>query len=186
MIRLLTGTIEANNEKTVTILTAGGVGYLVYVPSRASYQLAETVTLHTYLAVRENALDVYGFNNPVELQWFELLLTIPKIGPKSALQIMDQATPELLAESVNLNDAAHLAKLSGIGKKTAEKIIQELAEKIPPELAFTNTTEPSGHYQDAFDTLITLGYNPNDIRFALESSTATSTSDLVKEALRKL
>lgn len=186
MIRSLTGTINQIESRTITVITSGGIGYLVFVPTRVVYNLNDQITLHTHLAVRENALDLYGFNNHTELQWFELLLTIPKIGPKSALQILDQATPELLAESINQNDAGRLSKLSGIGKKTAEKIVQELTDKIPSDLAPISTTEPSGVYQDAFDTLITLGYSPTDIRLALDSSDATTTSNLVKEALRKL
>lgn len=186
MIRLLSGTITDSQARTITLMTDSGIGYIIYVPSRSVYQNSEKITLHTHLAVRENALDLYGFKSTAELQWFELLLSVPKIGPKSALVILDQATPELLAECISQNDAGRLAKLGGIGKKTAEKIVQELAEKVPPELAATDTPTHTPHYQDAFDTLITLGYNPNDIRPILDELSGDSTSTLVTQALKRL
>lgn len=186
MIRLLTGTIADINQRSITLMTEGGVGYLIYIPARTNYQTKSRVTIYTHLAVRETALDLYGFANQIELQWFELLLTIPKIGPKSALQILDQATPELLAESVSHNDAGRLTRMAGIGKKTAEKIVQELTDKIPAELAPADTVTHSSHYQDAFDTLVTLGYNPTDIRLVLDELSDGTTSELVTQALKRL
>lgn len=187
MIRSITGLIQQVTTRSLTISTESGLGYLVFTPSRVQYRADSQVTLHTHLAVRETSLDLYGFDSIIELQWFELLLTIPKIGPKSALQILDVATPELLATTISQNDAGQLAKLSGLGKKTAEKIVQALAEKIPPDLAVIAPTAHTPFFQDAFDTLVTLGYNPSDIRSVLDSLTEyTSTSELVTQALKRL
>ena len=189
MIRLLSGTVYTSGERSVIILTDSGVGYQVFVTKLTALASGQVVQLFTHLAVRETALDLYGFQTESDLLFFELLLTIPKIGPKSALQILDQASISLICESINHNDAGRLSKLSGMGKKTAEKIVQELQGKI--ELFTLPTTSESveshPHYQDAFDTLITLGYNPNNIRQALEGiNGATSTSDLVKRALKDI
>jgi holliday junction DNA helicase RuvA len=188
MIRLLTGTIATLNGNQIIIDTQSGVGYLVTVVRRFTGLPSEPVRLFTHLAVRETALDLYGFSEEADLTMFELLLTISGVGPKSAMQIMDQADRTLLIESLRLNDAVHLTKLSGISKKTAEKIILTLADKIDDTLfPSTTTMDPSSSYQDAFDTLITLGYNPNNIRTVLESlSQEESTSTLVKLALREL
>jgi len=189
MIRYISGTVGSLAPHGVVILT-GGLGYLVYTTKRIISLPGEALSLHTYLAVRETALDLYGFLLANELALFEILLTIPKIGPKSALQILDQADVSLIIESVNLQDPEHLSKLSGIGKKTAEKIVLALKDKLghvataSPVSAYTQT---STTYHDVFDTLVTLGYNPAAIRQTLEGiDEAIGTSRMVKLALQKL
>jgi Holliday junction DNA helicase RuvA len=188
MIRLISGTIVDIELRNIVVGTAGGVGYLIHTISRANFLPSQEITLHTHLAVRETSLDLYGFETPLELEWFELLLSIPKIGPKSALQIIEQATPELLFESISRNDAAHLSKLSGIGKKTSEKIVTELKEKLPSSPSTTLNHTISNTYNDTFDTLLTLGYNPNEIRSVLDTlyNDNITTSELVKKALQEL
>ncbi len=189
MIRLVSGEVTSVSGTGVVILV-GGLGYLVHTNKKAALLPGDTTTLHTYLAVRETALDLYGFLSNVELHCFELLLTIPKIGPKSAMQILDAADVTLIVEAINLGDAAHLTKLSGIGKKTAEKIVTELKDKIEVLTFATGTIAPDAHtesYNDAFDTLLTLGYNPVNVRRVLEEIGAgETTSTLVKLALQKL
>ena len=191
MIRLLDG-IVAGEAPGGIILSVGGVGYHVRVTTKVSAMNNTPLALFTHLAVRETALDLYGFFSEKELEFFELLLTIPKIGPKSALQILDQADINLLVESINQGDAAHLSKLSGIGKKTAEKIVLTLKDKIETFTleSDTDTINTNSIYTDAFDTLITLGYNPTAIRQALDAlastNAETTTSNLVKQALQKL
>jgi holliday junction DNA helicase RuvA len=189
MIRFVQGKVISVSGTGVVVLV-GGLGYLVHITKKAALLPGDTVTLHTYLAVRETALDLYGFLTDIELQCFELLLTIPKIGPKSAMQILDAADVTLIIEAVNLGDAGHLTKLSGIGKKTAEKIVAELKDKIEILTFVTGTATPDAHteaYNDAFDTLLTLGYNPVNVRRVLEElGTGESTSTLVKLALQKL
>ncbi len=189
MIRLIRGTVVSTGPLHI-ILENQGIGYLVAVTSRTGLCLPGTeLTLYTHLAVRETALDLYGFPTLEELDVFERLLTIPKIGPKSGLQIMDQANVSLIVEAVRLQDPDHLTKLSGVTKKTAEKIVQTLKGKMD-DLATTDTSDEtiqSEIYQDAFDTLITLGYNPTAIRQILDGLPhAETTSSLVKDALRLL
>lgn len=188
MIRYIEGTIVHMAPQGIVILTAG-IGYYIRTLKRNMYLSGEVCALHTYLAVRETALDLYGFGSQLELEFFELLLTIPKIGPKSALQILDQAELTLLLESINIEDAAHLSKLSGIGKKTAENIVNTLKGKIDVfNVATSNTIlVVSASYQDAFDTLITLGYSPINIKKVLDKLPSTdTTSILVKTALQAL
>ena len=188
MIRLLSGTVADVSTNTIILETTGGIGYLVYITTRFITLPNEQIRLYTHLAVRENALDLYGFISIEELQLFELLLTISGIGPKSALQIMDQADCALILEAISLEDPLHLTKLSGISKKTAEKIVLGLKDKIDTKVMVTNSAGRDGTiYQDAFDTLITLGYNPQSIRQVLDSiGTQTTTSLMVTEALRQL
>jgi len=188
MIKMLEGNILRHHAGYVTLITSGGVGYGVAVCAHDTLPDHEQTRLFTHLAVRETALDLYGFTTPELLTFFELLLTIPKIGPKSALQILDQASITLITEAVKLGDATHLSKLSGIGKKTAEKIVLNLKDKLehlplPSTIADTNNQ----FYQDAFDTLVTLGYAPTDVRSTLDTlPEANSTSELVTRALKNL
>jgi holliday junction DNA helicase RuvA len=189
MIRFISGTIQSTNALGIVVLCSG-LGYFIRVHKKNSLLPGDPVSLYTHLAVRENALDLYGFLTEPELECFELLLGISKIGPKSAMQILDAADVSLIIESVNLGDAAHLCKLSGITKKTAEKIVTELKDKIET-LSFSTSPIVSlpdnSAYNDIFDTLLTLGYNPIAIRRALEDlDLSESTSTLVRHALQKL
>ena len=189
MIRFIEGVVASISGSGAVVLV-GGLGYHVHTTKKAALLPNDSVALHTYLAVRETALDLYGFVNPLELECFELLLTIPKIGPKSAMQILDQADVTLLLEAINLEDPAHLTKLSGISKKTAEKIVTELKGKVELLSYASNSVAPEANtdiYNDAFDTLLTLGYNPINIRRVLESlDQSTTTSILVRQALQQL
>jgi Holliday junction DNA helicase RuvA len=187
MIRLISGTVATITPLGV-VVDCHGIGYLVRTTKKSGFIAGDIVTLHTHLAVRENALDLYGFKTELELDCFELLLGIPKIGPKSALQILEMADVSLILEAVQLGDAGHLHKLSGITKKTAEKIVTELKDKVET-LTYQTTITPvsDGTYNDVFDTLLTLGYNPVNVRRILEElDLSQSTSALVAQALQRL
>ncbi len=188
MIRLISGTVAYVGAQSLIVETAGGVGYLVAVTNKVTALPNDTITLFTHLAVRDTALDLYGFTAESDLLMFERLLTIPKVGPKSALQIMDHADTTLLISSIQNQDEDQLTKLSGLTKKTAEKIIQSLKNKIDDLAPLVETKEVvNDAYKDAFDTLITLGYNPVAIRGVLDSLPKDSTtSTFVKDALRQL
>lgn len=192
MIRQLSGKVSQHAEHSV-IISVGGVGYLVNttVPG-TEFKVGSDITLYTHLAVRENALDLYGFQLLDELEVFELLIELPKIGPKSAQQILMQADIDLLKQSVGNDDPAYLAKMSGIGKKSAEKIVVGLKDKF--EL-MAQRTEESGrtrsattHASDTIDALVALGYSPQEARTAVQklSPEITSTNDAVREALKQL
>ncbi|MBP6881808.1 MAG: Holliday junction branch migration protein RuvA [Candidatus Pacebacteria bacterium] len=189
MIRQLRGTLLESGELEV-VIDVGGVGYLVHTPDAAFFAIGGEARLHTHLAVRENALDLYGFAETESLRVFELLLTLPKIGPKSALQILAQADVSLLREAVNKNDAGYLSKLSGIGKKSAEKIVVGLRDKLGTADNDAATSEIP-HAADTIDALIALGYTPQDARRVFIEITATNTSlsssaEVIKLALRYL
>lgn len=179
------------------ILDVNGVGYSIYTISPEKHLLDTLAYFHTHLAVRENALDLYGFTDRDTLEFFELLIALPKIGPKSALQILNQAEISLIKEAVINNDPAHLSKLSGIGKKSAEKIVLGLKDKLD-NLEYHLTTNTAGlttagptHIVDTIDVLITLGYSQSDVRkavqrLATERPEITKVNDAVKEILKML
>jgi len=189
MIRRLRGEIVSQNNQSV-VLDVNGVGYLVYLPHSLHESIGATITLHTYLAVRENALDLYGFTLLDELELFEQLLTLPKIGPKSALQILNQADLTLIKTAVANDDPQHLSKMSGMGKKTAEKVVTGLTEIYEKHgLTLTPSTPTSdvssGNVHDTIDALITLGYPESDARRAVQQILETEPEHLETNAILK-
>lgn len=185
MIGYLEGTI-IGHKKDATIVKSGSIGYKVYTISDTSLKdIGASVTLWTYLAVRENALDLYGFEEEEELSMFELLLLVSGIGPKSALATLEAAGVASLKRSIASNDPALLTKLSGIGKKTAEKIVLELKGKIGEDVeVFTHGDSTS----ETIDALVALGYSERQAREAFEKieHKDAPTSDLIKEALKHI
>jgi Holliday junction DNA helicase RuvA len=141
------------------------------------------VRLLTHHSVREDSEELFGFINADELRLFELLITIPGIGPKTALNILNVAPAETLRRSIRSGETAYLTKISGIGKKTADKIILELREKL-------GAGEETGLAEevDALEALTALGYSQTQARDALKkvSPAITGASERIKHALKSL
>jgi holliday junction DNA helicase RuvA len=191
MIRLLTGEIVSVTEGYV-VMVVNGIGYLVGTSTKTTiYKVGENVTLHTHLAVRETALDLYGFTSMSELDLFELLLLVPKIGPKSALQILNQASPTLLLEAIGKKDPAYLHKLSGIGKKTCENVVQFLHDKVEG-MAFASDFVSGGGLTDAqtdaIDALVSLGYDLTTARETVKSmgDESVTANEIIRQALKQM
>lgn len=188
MISQLTGDIVFTGERYV-VLEVGGVGYKVYVPPdtlRAAAKKKGGVRLWTHLAVREDAMDMYGFMERAELEFFELLIGVPGIGPRSALGIMSIAPVENIKKAVSSGDSSYLTKVSGIGRKTAEKIVLELRDKLG---AWTETGSPELKEEaDVLEALQSLGYSQSEARDALKKvpREISGTGARVKEALKLL
>ncbi len=182
MIGALTGKVIGTRGGRV-VIDCGGVGYMVAVRSILDFKEGSTVLLHTHLAVRENALDLYGFLAYAELQMFEELIKLPKIGPKSAMQILIQAEISTLKQAIRTADPVYLSKMTGIGKKTAEKIVAELKDVfMTEESTQSETTEDT----DVIDALLSLGYTHKDARDAIAKIPPhiTDTRKRITEALR--
>ena len=189
MIGALRGTIESITNDTILVMT-GGVGYEVAVPHAGTLETGVTIQLHTYLAVRETALDLYGFTEKSDKELFELLLLVPKIGPKSALDVLRKADAALLLDCIGSEDPSRLHKMSGVGKKTCENIVNNLHEKIDHLSPSTPTENSRGTLSaiqaDAIDALISLGYDPKTARAEVLTHTDKdlTVSDLVAKALQ--
>jgi Holliday junction DNA helicase RuvA len=187
MIAKLEGIISYKDARFI-VINVGGVGYKVFVGTDASLPLkeGENASFWTYLAVRENALDLYGFSTKEMLEFFELLIDIPGIGPKSGMSILSVAGIETIKSSVYSGDAAYLTKISGIGKRTAEKIVLELKDKLG--VATGETGALLKDESDAMEALRSLGYTDREAREALKkvSKEIAGTSQKVKEALKIL
>ncbi len=185
MISYLSGTVSEKAARFV-ILDVGGVGYRVFVTEDTLRRLkiGTVAKLKTHHAVREDSEDLFGFLETDDLKLFELLLGVPGIGPKTALNILNVATPETLRRSITSGETAYLTKISGIGRKTAEKIILELKEKLGASEEGPGLKEEV----DALEALKSLGYSHGEAREALKAVAreVTGTSERVKQALKLL
>lgn len=183
MIGGLRGSVQATIRDTVLVNT-GSISYRVHVPTATLARVHEgdTLELWTHLAVRENAHDLFGFETREELTWFELLLTVSGIGPRSALAVLNSADGNTLEDAIVHNDPSVLLRAYGIGKKTAEKIVLELKEKVVPH-AERNGPSPDG---DVVDALVGLGYSLKEAREAARAvpKELESAEARIREALR--
>ncbi len=172
-------------EPLHVVLDVVGVGYRVWVTSTQGVALGSETTLYTHLAVRENAHDLYGFGTRAELTMFEHLIKLPKIGPKTALQILSQADLATIRTATQTNDPTYLTKMSGIGKKSAEKIVAGLKD-ILGEDDFAQSISEHSHDADIIDALIALGYSQRDALTAIQKIPAevTDTNARIKQALK--
>lgn len=186
MISYIEGPVLHIGE-TFAIISANGLGYKVFAAqdTLASLQGKGTCSLWTYLAVRENALDLYGFANQEALAFFELLITISGIGPKTALSILNLANIRTLKSAIVSGDPTRLTKISGIGKKNAEKIVMELKDKVDGDAGDENSGTDD---TDALEALRSLGYSERESREALKKVPAsiTETGKRIKDALKRL
>jgi Holliday junction DNA helicase RuvA len=192
MIAAIQGTIIAS-EKSYLIVFANAIGYKIYVNNNvlSNYKKNDEIKLFTHLAVKETALDLYGFEQFEELEFFELLLKVSGIGPKGALAVLEQAKIEELKVAIASSDYSILTKVSGIGKKTAEKIIIELRNKIGDLSEYTAASQTSGALGsdlEAIEALTALGYNQMEARQALKkiNPEIKELNDKIKEALKLL
>lgn len=187
MISSLRGTISHKDGSSL-VLDVGGVGYKIHTTTTNILDLktGEEVLLHTYLAVRENSMELFGFLEKEELEIFELLISISGIGPRTALGILNVASPKTLRQAVANEDTSYLTKVSGIGKKNADKIVLELRGKL--ELEASDDDKNFRTESDALEALVSLGYSERSAREALKNvpDNIEGTSDRVKSALKIL
>ena len=180
MIRLLQGQIHSKDERTI-ILFVNGVGYHLFVPLSV-LSLEETeITLFTHTHVREDALTLFGFRTKNELSFFELLLSINGIGPKMAMDIMNQPVDQI-RNAIFTGNVPALTRLPGIGKKTAERMILELKSKIEPSDSLDkNFTSSDALSDDVVSALENLGYKRYHIQKVLSEQAESEAADDSKE-----
>ena len=185
MIGSIRGKIALKTDKFLIVETAG-VGYKINVgPDTLSKvkKIGDEVSFWIHTHVREDSLDLYGFLDRQELEFFEMLLNVSGIGPRSALAILGIASIETLRKAISTGDTAYLTKISGIGRKTAEKIVIELRDKIGEEKGGTSL---QGEL-DALEALKSLGYSQSEAREALKKvSPEANTNTKIREALKIL
>jgi holliday junction DNA helicase RuvA len=173
------------------IVDVGGVGYDVQIPLSTFYNLGEPgtdVALRVHTHVREDALALFGFATPLELQLFERLIGISGVGPKLALAVLSGIEPPDLVRAVRAQDVARLTKIPGIGRKTAERISLELRDKLPASLAAVEAASPAAAgdalRDDLISALLNLGYQAPAAQKAV-GDVMKDGADALEPALKK-
>lgn len=189
MIYHLTGEILFIGDRFV-VLDVSGVGYKLNVTldslKEASKARGENMGFWTHLAVKEDALDLYGFKEKAELEFFELLINVSGVGPRTALAVLNIASLDSVRAAISSGDASYLTKVSGVGRKTAEKIVLELRDKFSSGDG-TWSTAIKGD-AEAIEALEALGYSAKEAREAIKKvpKEITETNQKIKESLKVL
>lgn len=195
MYYYVNGTV-AEIGPNLAVIDCGGVGYACATTNYTLAQLkrGEQAKLYTYLHVREEIFDLYGFSTQTELSSFKMLLGVSGVGPKAALAILSSGTPDQLALSIVTGDEKSLTGVPGIGKKIAQRIILELKDKLAKEQtgfdARMGTLSPipaGGKTQEAASALAVLGYSSQEISTALKGvDAALPVEEMIRIALKKM
>ena len=186
-------------DPSTAVVDCGGVGYKMSVSKNTLARLTkrgEKVCLYTHFYIREDAVELLGFYTEAELEAFKLLITVSGIGPKAAMAILSVLTPEKFALAVTMGDTKAIAKATGVGSKTAARVILELKEKVANSLPVdTDTGEvmPAsdelvfGNTEEAIGALVVLGYSRQEAQTALKGvDPLLSLEDMITAALRKM
>lgn len=187
MISYLIGKIHEKSKDSVTVLTIGGVGYAVRMPAFRITELLKDaeVTLHIYTRVTENAIDLFGFQSVSERFFFELLLTVKGVGPKSAMNILALGSIDQIKDAIARGDAVYLSSVQGMGKKTAERLCVELKGKIKDQGPKIKDQRGSTVMAEVIDGLVALGYAKQEAKEKVQAldTAGKTTEQLLKEAL---
>lgn len=199
MFAYISGRLE-DKENNAVIVDNGGIGYRVFMPQKGIQKLPEVgqeIKIYTYYYVREDNISLYGFITKEELRMFELLLSVSGIGAKSAIVVVSEMSPSKFALDVISSDVSNLVKVPGIGKKTAQRVILELKDKLKTESAIIKEDkiaenniiqEANSNIDEAIAALQVLGYTKKDIENALAKIELKNLSieDIIRKALAVL
>ncbi|MGN0252171.1 MAG: Holliday junction branch migration protein RuvA [Oliverpabstia sp.] len=202
MIGYIRGILDEADEQSV-IIDNHGIGYRIFVPSSAfsgALPIGKEVKIYTYLSVKEDAIQLYGFLTRDDLRMFRMLLGVNGIGPKAGLGILSALTADELRFAVLADDASSIAKAPGVGKKTAQKLILELKDKLNLEDAFeqklanqaardTSAVDTGSQVQEAVQALTALGYPGTEALRAVkkvEGAESMTVEEILKAALKKM
>lgn len=194
MIGFLRGRIVSKHPP-VLLLDVGGVGYEVEAPMSTFYELPDAgqeVTLHTHLVVREDAHLLFAFGTESERRLFRELIKVSGVGARVALTILSGASVDSFARAVQENDAGFLTRLPGIGKKTAERLVIEMRDRLEKLPAGANgaavglAATPVGAADEAFDALVALGYKPQEATRMIKSvdTEGLASEEIIRRALQ--
>ena len=181
-------------DENYLVLENNGIGYKIYTAvNNINANVGEAVTMYTYLNVREDVFDLYGFVTEDEKRMFLHLMTVSGVGPKAALAVLSVAAPAKLALAVITNDIKAITKAQGVGPKMAQRIILELKDKMKNEDLDIDddiseaAAADDGSFSEAVSALVVLGYSANDARRAVEKAGASgSVEEIIKRALVQL
>jgi len=167
MIRTIEGIVQSI-EKDSVVITISGFGLRIYTSEVDSLKAGKQVLLSTHMVMRQDGVQLYGFVDVADRDFFELLLTVSGFGPKTTLALLRRATRKQLETAISNHDAGYLTKVVGLGKKSAGKLVLELAEKITVSDAQRENTDT-----EVFEMLVALGYTERDAQRALSTVPVT-------------
>jgi Holliday junction DNA helicase RuvA len=191
VIALVAGEVAVRRPDHVVVETAGGVGYRLAVSAETLRQVpgvGRAVSLHTHLVVRDDALSLYGFATEDERDLFLALIGVQSVGPKVALAVLSGGTPRELVGALVAGDVARLQAVPGIGKRTAERIVVELREKVGVQADISEgpitVTRGDDPRLVAREGLLELGFQPAEAQALLETAEGETAEELLASALR--
>lgn len=198
MIYSITG-ILIHTDVSIAVVECGGVGFKCFTTMNTLRQIGKTgekVTLFTHLHVREDAMDLFGFYDQVELDCFKLLTSVSGVGPKAALSILSELTPDKLSLCIASGDSKSLTKAQGIGKKIAERIVLELKDKITASVSRGDgdsavlaaaTAAEQGDSAEAVSALVALGFAQSDAAVVVgKLEQSLSVEEMIRQGLKIL
>ena len=200
MISQLTGKIISSDEKSL-IVDVNGVGYQVFCSLKTLLELKnsnETITILTEFIVREDSQSLFGFSDPLEKKWFNLLISVQGVGAKAAIAILSSITIDELGYAISNSEKSTVTKAEGVGPKIAGRIINELKDKIPEsqlDPLFSNYVDPNNKekelVEDAVSALSNLGYNKTNVKNIVvkvyeDAEEKINLSELISKSLKKL
>lgn len=198
MFYAITGRVVHRDTQSVALET-GGVAFQCSTTLSTLKKIGEkgsTATLYTYLNVREDALDLFGFATEQELECFKLLISVSGVGPKAALAILSELTPDKLALCLATGDSKSITRAQGVGPKLAQRVVLELKDKLAkglelpadsPEIQAAGLAAADGNASEAVSALVMLGYSQSEAAMAVSKLDGTlSVEELIKQALKQL
>lgn len=197
MLYNLKGTLTVSDVGFV-VVECGGVGFKCFTSLNTVTNLGKVgdkVNIYTYLAVREDAMDLYGFADINELDAFKLLISVSGIGPKAAIAILSELTPDRLAICIASGDAKAITKAQGVGKKTAERVVLELKDKMASissgdtalAVSSISTVGDSSVAAEAVEALVALGYSQSDASVVVGAmDKSLSVDEMIRTGLKQL
>lgn len=198
MIYNLCGTLTVSDVNFI-VIECGGVGFKCFTTLNTVQEIGKTgdkVNVFTYLSVREDAMDLYGFASRAELDAFKLLITVSGIGPKAAVSILSELSPDRLAVSIASGDAKAIMKAQGVGKKTAERVVLDLKDKMGSIAVSSSVSQAvndaaavssGGDCAEAVEAFVALGYSQSDAAVVVGAmDKSLSVDDMIRQGLKQL
>lgn len=197
MLYNLKGTLTVSDVNFI-VVECGGVGFKCFTTLNTVKQIGktgDTVNVYTYLAVREDAMDLYGFSSLAELDAFKLLITVSGIGPKAAVSILSELSPDKLAVCIASGDAKAITKAQGVGKKTAERVVLELKDKmgaiavgdVSDAVSSAASVSANSDSAEVVEALVALGYAQSDAAVVVGAmDKSLSVDEMIRLGLKQL
>jgi holliday junction DNA helicase RuvA len=187
MISYLTGKVISKSQLYITLLTSGGVGYDVYL---SKLRVLETVVnsnldVHVYMKVSDTNMQLFGFIDTKEREFFSKLISVKSVGPKSAMHILSLGSVDEIQGAITRGDVKYLTTIQGMGKKTAERIVVELKGKLKVNISHDDSVADGEILRDVVDALVSMGYTKEEARSTVKNldSKDKTTDMLIREAL---